>query len=199
MNLKFLRFQTRPPKGASEEPEPPGRALRRLSCASPEQKATTRKQTYVPGGHSSLLKLAGREEKQTTSLIMTRKTAMLFSVFTEKRKNAGLSLKSCAEYTKINDKFNRGFTSPGRAPQTRPERFRRPRSNSKIGRAQGPALAPPFGSPKREHASFSDRGRGSLFPGGGGLFQQSAKAPPPAGLSVDSRRSPFQSGRPDGG
>ncbi len=117
MNLKFLRFQTRPPKGASEEPEPPGRALRRLSRASPEQKATTRKQTYAPGGHSGLLKLAGREEKQTTSLITTRKTAILFSVFTEKRKNAGLSLKSCAEYTKINGKFNRGFTAPGRTPE----------------------------------------------------------------------------------
>lgn len=59
----------------------------------------------------------GPWKKRTTSLIEGEKTALVFSVFTEKRKNAGLSLKSCAEYTKINGKFNRGFHgSPARSP-----------------------------------------------------------------------------------
>lgn len=83
----------------------------------------------------------GPWKKRTTSLIEGEKTALVFSVFTEKRKNAGLSLKSCAEYTKINGKFNRGFHgSPARSP-----------TQNRSGARAGPCA--PFWLPKREHAS----------------------------------------------
>lgn len=71
---------------------------------------------YAPGGHFDLEKLDAQRREQTNSLIEAQKMATVFSIFTEKRKNEGLSLKSCAEYTKINGKFNRGFTVLRLAP-----------------------------------------------------------------------------------
>ena len=122
---------------------------------------------YALGGHFDLKKLEGYGRKQTNSLIEAGKTAMIFSVFTEKRKNAGLSLKSCAEYTKINDKFNRGFH--GSTASRRQSGVERPgtalalRFNAKSVGRKGRPLRPLLVTPKGEHASFSGRSGAPFF------------------------------------
>lgn len=136
------------------------------------QKGTAGRLNWISGG-----------KKRTTSLIEAEKITPLLSVFTEKRKNEGLSLKSCAEYTKINGKFNRGFhgasANPCRTARERPGQPL-PRDPTLNGRAQGPALAPPFGYPKRgARFTFSSRSGAPLFPDYWGLFEQSVKAPRP--------------------
>lgn len=116
MNENFSRFQTRDVKGFLGKPRPPGHGSGGPSAPRPEQKTAWGKQMYAPRGHFHPKNLEGCGRKQTNSLIGAGKMARLFSDFTEKKKNAGLSLKSCADYTKIIGKFNRGFTLPRLAP-----------------------------------------------------------------------------------
>ena len=192
MNLKFSHFQTRTAQGAFRGSGPPENGSGGPPMSRPKQKTAREKRMYAPGGRSAPKRLEGCGRKQTNSLIGAEKTACLFSDFTEKRKNAGLSLKSCAEYTKINGKFNRGFHgSPARSP-----------TQNRSGARAGPCA--PFWLPQKGSTlHYSHQKRSSLFPDSRGLFEQSAKAPRPprvgAWFTVDSRRSPFQQGRPEGG
>lgn len=117
MNENFPRFQARARRCPFDGLRPPGDGSGGPPMPVLEHKTAPGKRMYVKGGLFIRPNWMGLWKKRTTSLIEGEKTALVFSVFTEKRKNAGLSLKSCAEYTKINGKFNRGFHgSPARSP-----------------------------------------------------------------------------------
>lgn len=81
-----------------------------------------------PEGSPPFHNWMGGGKKRTNSPIGAGETQAVFSVFTEKRKIAGFSLKSCTEYTKINGKFNRGFMG-----------LRRPRNQNRAGGRVPPA------------------------------------------------------------
>ena len=186
MKENFPGFQARNLKAAFDKLRPPRRCRGGPPMSCPEQKAALEKRMYALGGHFDPKKLEGCGRKQTNSLIEAGKTAMVFSVFTEKRKNAGLSLKSCAEYTKINGKFNRGFTVPRpgirERPRGKPGWFQSPQSMAKSVGRKGRPLRPLLVTPKGEHASFSGRSGAPFFQWAGIYSSKVRKRPPAADL-----------------
>ena len=184
MKENFPGFQARSLKAAFDKPRPPRQRRGGPPMSRPEQKAALEKRMYALGGHFDLKKLEGYGRKQTNSLIEAGKTAMIFSVFTEKRKNAGLSLKSCAEYTKINGKFNRGFTVPRPGIRER-SRERSPDGSSprnpwqnRSGARAGPCA--PFWSLQKGSTLHFPAGAGLPFSDGRGFIPAKCESAPPA-------------------
>ncbi len=167
----------------------PGGPLAPLPRQKPPEGNKCMRQAGARGGSNWMR--AG--EKRTTSLIELREMAPVLSVFTEKRKNEGFSLKSCAEYTKINDKFNWGFRgSPSSRRKKQRGRGREapaPRSNAKRSGARAGPCAPFWLPQKGSTLHFLIQERSSSFSRLLRFIRAKCESAPPAppGAMIDGR------------
>lgn len=184
MNENFPGFQVRILQSAFDRLGPPRQRRGGPPMCRPEQKTVWEKRMYAPRGHFHPKNLEGCGRKQTNSLIGAGKMARLFSDFTEKKKNAGLSLKSCADYTKIIGKFNRGFTLPrlapgnGRGGEARAAFGSRNPKKNRSGARAGPCA--PFWLLQKGSTLHFSAGAGLPFSDGRGFIPAKCESAPPA-------------------